>query len=607
MVAYDGEMGDLNSDVNRDGGRDEGGSRWVVVGVLFLLCLMVRLQGMGKTAALPIFGDEAIYLRWAQLIREGHWWVSLFDPKPPLHFWLIAAVFDWSRDPLVAARMISVVCGALSVPALMVVCDEVGLLAWASEKSSPPTGRMLGILSAVLMIFCPFVSFYQRLATADALFILEMLVCVWLGMRWGRQVVKGERAWGTAIGLGIAMGAGMMTRQGLSYVLWAIPPATVLLHGGSRNRKVIAAGAAQLLLAVVIAGAIWVPYLVAEFPEHAVERGGTASEIRARVLYQDKFTAGDVSRAGILLRNAKSVFVPTWKGDLPETGWLYLYMTWPMYMASIAGLAWIGARRQWRVLALLGLWLVLMLGVPMVLGTVLRSRYIVAGVLPLLIAAAYFAVEMLGLALSSRRAWLGWGIAIVLFAGLLVLPLLEIVKQGTTWWKQTLTREDRYQHVTGWTAGLATMKAIDFVRNFAPRGPVVVITNDGWGTPADAEWVYLSVLPNVSIYYTNHTGDYPLLMPAPSGERDTFMLKKNKWLYTPEEAVHIPLSALDAPVVLYLTNDPVYTADGPVDAKTFLQRKNPNLAEVETFSNVGADSDRVVVFELKNETRKTNG
>jgi len=581
----------------------EAGSRWVLVGVLALLCLMVRMLGLGKEiGALPIFGDEAIYLRWAQLIRAGHWWVSLVDPKPPLHFWLIAGVFGWTRDPLLASRFISVFCGVASVPALALVCEEVRLLL----RGAGPSGRILGLLTIVLMIFCPFVAFYQRLGTADALFMMEMLYSVWLALLWGR-LAAGGKGWAAAIGLGVAMGAGMMTRQGLSYLLWAMPVVTFLLHGGAKKWRPLLRAILQLLVAAVIAGALWAPYLVAQFDRFAAERGGAARELKTRILYQDQFTSGDDSRVSVILHNAQSVFIPTWKDGEPVTGWLYLYLTPPVYAAGVAGLIWLGVRRQWKILALLLVWIGLMLGAPTVLGTVLRSRYIVAGVPPLLLAASFFVAEMLGLALSLRRTAIGWLLTGLLFAGLLILPIRQIAKQGTTWWTQTLTQEDRFQHITGWTAGLATMKAIDFVRHFVPRAPaggVVVLTNDGWGTPADAEWVYLANVPKVTLYYTNHKANYPLLMPAPNAPADTCMVKKDKWLYTPEVPVHIDRQQT---VVLYMNNDPVYTAGGPVDADTYFRRRNPNLVKVQTFYNAGEGADRVVLFELTSEKRKNNG
>src|SRR5947209_1448634 len=87
-----------------------------VLGVLVGTLLVMRMAGL---MALPIFGDEAIYLRWAQLVRgEGvshaYWWVSLADPKPPLHYWLLALVLRWANDPLWVGRMLSVLLAAAS-------------------------------------------------------------------------------------------------------------------------------------------------------------------------------------------------------------------------------------------------------------------------------------------------------------------------------------------------------------------------------------------------------------------------------------------------------------------------------------------------------------
>ncbi len=168
-------------------------SRGWVVGALMLLCLGLRLPGL---MALPIFGDESIYLRWAQLIRgEGlagnavghHWWVSLTDPKPPLHFWLIALVYHWASDPLLAARLISVFAGVLCVPLTVWIAQELGF--FADSRGSAVSPRTIGLMAAILMSICPFLAFYQRLATQDALFTTESMAIIWLSLRWSRVAV----------------------------------------------------------------------------------------------------------------------------------------------------------------------------------------------------------------------------------------------------------------------------------------------------------------------------------------------------------------------------------------------------------------------------------
>src|SRR4051812_44499366 len=178
-------------------------SFWLISTILALLCLVLRAANI---TALPIFSDEAIYLRWAQLIRAGYPWISVVDPKPPLHFWLIAAVYDFSTDPLRAARMLSAFAGALTIPAIMLLAEELGHLIGQPQTDQGgvaplPSGRVLGLLAALFAIFCPFLAFYQRLASADALFVLEMLLALWLSLRWARRAAEGQNAWPAAIAM----------------------------------------------------------------------------------------------------------------------------------------------------------------------------------------------------------------------------------------------------------------------------------------------------------------------------------------------------------------------------------------------------------------------
>src|SRR3954468_19404818 len=121
---------------------------------LALVCFAVRIPALLK---LPVFGDEAIYLRWAQLIRQGHPWVSICDPKPPLHFWAIAAAMNLTADPLWAARFLSVLAGVVAAPLTLWLCEE--LFALARPPAARRTAHFAGILAALFMIFCPFLAF----------------------------------------------------------------------------------------------------------------------------------------------------------------------------------------------------------------------------------------------------------------------------------------------------------------------------------------------------------------------------------------------------------------------------------------------------------------
>ncbi len=558
--------------------------------------------------------------------------ISLADPKPPLHYWLMASVLNWTIDPLVAARWISVLSGVLGIPLAMLIGNECGFLIRVPETTTgqavTPTGRTLGLMAALLMVFCPFLSFYQRLATADALFVCESLAIVWLSLRWGRLATgrangSGPLAiWGAAVALGIAIGIGLMTRQGISYTLCAMPVVAWLLHAttgcgettppsdtlGPRRPKVVLRSFLQLCLAAVIAGAIWSPYLFAEVSERALEvkreagaqtqpqlvTGDWVKEIKRRIFYQESFTEGG-STASIAKRNFRLAFIP---GSNPrgafDSGWLFLYLTPPVYLACLAGVIYIPIRRQWRLALLLAVWLAVTLGPPLVLGNVIYSRYLLAGVPPLLLAAAYLLCELIGflfLRFDQKIAVAWWG-TIVLFALMILLPMWEIGRQARQWWNQTLTAQDNYQYVSGWPAGSATREAIIHLADLATVGPVIVITNNGWGTPADAVWVYMSRMRNVTLYYSDHAE-----VLTPGSQPGTYSLRRDKWLFPPYQDVRFPPQV----PVLYVTGNLI--ENGP--AEEFLRQHNANLGAPLTFKGVsnpktGLDDPEgeVLVFQL---------
>jgi 4-amino-4-deoxy-L-arabinose transferase-like glycosyltransferase len=626
--------------------------RWLLLAT-FLggLCLLVRLPGL---MAMPIFGDEAIYLRWAQLVRGdgvgiAHPWVSLADPKPPLHFWLLAIVLHFTADPLLAARLLSVLSGAFATALMLPVGMELGrLIAHGEKMRARVNGHLWGLTAAVLSIFCPFLAFYQRLASADSLFVAESLLILWLSLRWGRlaalppDMLDRSCAWYTALFLGPAMGAALMTRQGLSYTILAMPVVAWLIHANRfDNRQVIVAAgplakptfmselrglgrftvrflprALQLSLALLIAAAVWSPYLLAELKPRALAvrnevvpastanataPAPTAEELRAelrrRILYQDQFTQGSEQRFAIVGRNAFWTFVPRWQDGQPVSGWLFFYLTPIIYGLSLAGLLYLAAR-HWRLFALLSIWALAMLGPVILLGNVVYSRYILAGVPPLLFAAGYLLTDATAglLQQAAARPLHAWSAAAILWSAAILWPILDLGKQSTRWHQQTLTasipgvRGDQYQYVHGWTSGLATKKAITYIQNLAKNGPLAIITDNAWGTPADAFWVYLTGNPNVILYYTDDRAIF-----RPGRETGSVLLKDNKWLFPAERQVWLPT---DIPV-LYITNDPVHSGNADIPAETYFHDANPNLRKWATFYGIdGAKGEGVTLLSL---------
>src|SRR3989344_8921312 len=83
----------------------------LIIGMLTFITRVINLD------LLPIFTDEAIYIRWAQigLADPAHRYIALTDGKQPLFTWLMYPTLRIFSDPLFAGRFISVIASIVTL------------------------------------------------------------------------------------------------------------------------------------------------------------------------------------------------------------------------------------------------------------------------------------------------------------------------------------------------------------------------------------------------------------------------------------------------------------------------------------------------------------
>ena len=83
--------------------------KWVLVGMIGVVLLGFFLRVYNLTI-LPIFVDEAIYIRWAQVMASEATlrFLPLSDGKQPLFMWVLMFLIDYFSDPLFIGRLVSV-------------------------------------------------------------------------------------------------------------------------------------------------------------------------------------------------------------------------------------------------------------------------------------------------------------------------------------------------------------------------------------------------------------------------------------------------------------------------------------------------------------------
>lgn len=143
---------------------------------IFLVTLFFfsRLQNL---TSIPVFCDEAIYIRWAQIIQseETLRFIPQTDGKQPLFMWFNAITLKIISDPLVSGRIISVFSGfgiaiLISLIAIFIVSFQ------DKEKNKylfikKNLNRHYYLFLFVFLVYCltPFTFFFDRLALADNL------------------------------------------------------------------------------------------------------------------------------------------------------------------------------------------------------------------------------------------------------------------------------------------------------------------------------------------------------------------------------------------------------------------------------------------------------
>ena len=80
-------------------------SKAIIIGLLILvLAAVLRFVNLNS---LPIFADEAIYVRWSQVMRaeSSLRFLPLSDGKQPLFMWATIPILKiFTTDPLLAGR-----------------------------------------------------------------------------------------------------------------------------------------------------------------------------------------------------------------------------------------------------------------------------------------------------------------------------------------------------------------------------------------------------------------------------------------------------------------------------------------------------------------------
>src|SRR6185369_3436756 len=394
---------------------------WVIFALgILILYFFTRLYNI---LGLPIFTDEAIYVRWAQIASNDAAWrfISLTDGKQPMFVWIGMILMKLIDDPLLAGRVVSVLAGFGSMVGLFFLTRE----AFRNTK--------IALLVAFLYVLYPFSLVYDRMALYDslvAMFIIWSLFFEILLIRYMRLDL--------ALILGMIIGGGMLTKTNANFAFILLPFLLIFLDYKHKQWKEKVGK--LFVFSLVVANAMYAILRLSPF-FHIIEAKNYVFIYPLSEWLMHPFD--------FVFHNLRVLFE-----------WLITYATFPFLLlvlsAFFVGPAKHGEEKHGKEKLLLFIWFIVPLVASALFFRQFYPRFILFMTMPLLVLGAYGFYYAL---VSVKKMWL----QILVFVVFLIMFVINDFFIITDFPKATVPQSDRGQFVTGWPAGQGVRETIAFL------------------------------------------------------------------------------------------------------------------------------------------------
>lgn len=409
---------------------------------------------------LPIFTDEAIYVRWGQIARQDPEWrfISLTDGKQPSFVWLDIVSLNIFQDPLLAGRMVSVFAGLLAVIGLFFLAREI----FKNTK--------VGLIAAFIYAIYPFALVYDRMALYDSLVAMFAVWTLYFEILLVRRMKISS-----AIALGVVIGGAVLTKSSGFFAIYLMPFLFFLLDFKKKDlKKRVLKLAGLLILSAVIAQVIYAFLRISPF-FHIIAQKNT-------------IFVHPVGEWILFPLNTKIEYF--WNNVKPLSTWFFTYFSIPFLLLLLSSL--IAGKKYWKEKILLLIWFATPFMALAVFGNTLYPRYIFFMTMPLIPLVAYGFYEVC--VRLKKKVFIV--LAAIIF---LIIPLRADYFILTDLSKAPIPNSDKEQYITGWPAGGGVKESVAFFEKEAQKEPIVIATQGTFGLMPYAYESYLVDKPNISI------------------------------------------------------------------------------------------------------------
>lgn len=424
--------------------------KWIlIIGFLYAFS---RLFGLTN---LPVFADEAIYIRWAQMIGnepEKYFFLPMYDGKPPLQMWLLNGFLWLNRsDSLWSARFMSVLVSGFTLIFISRIVKELN------------GGYRAQMISSLVYILMPFTWFHDRMALIDPLYVCFLSLTF-----WGLLKLKNQASWLWVGVTGLGYGLAFLSKTpalffGLIFPSFLIlfPPQSGRWSGQARKIWLMTA------LAGVFGVAIFYSLKVSELFPFLFNRSGDFGYSIGEIITRGKDFIGH--NLWTMIR------ILGWYGAL---------------ISIIAGVIFSALNPKnprSGTLVKLGLLGLVYASPFVIMGKIVYSRYYLPLII-FLIPLGSLALEGLWQKKSGEKL-----VASLIFMSVGVYAIWFTLPFYRADFNQVnLPKEDKEQYLTEWSAGFGNREVRDYLANQAAgRGRKVIAATEGFfGTLPDGLLMY---------------------------------------------------------------------------------------------------------------------
>ncbi len=438
------------------------------------LFLFLRLPGLNN---IPVFVDEAIYIRWSQVMRNEPTlrFVPLQDGKQPLFMWATIPFFKIISDPLIAGRSLSIVAGLGSLLG-------IGLLTYLLFDNF-----LIAAFASLVYAVLPFTVFFDRMALVDSLLAMFGVWSLIFTVKFVKTL-KLEYA----MLLGFSIGAGLLTKSPATiYYLWLI----LAIPFFFRFPKGFLGAFGRLILGLTAV-------LLISQAMYGILRLGPGFQMVGARNQDYLYTWKEV---------ASHPLMPFRDNFITTVSWVWLLLTPSAIILFILGF--LNPKTRSPFLFLLFCSAIPLFGQALI-AKVYTSRYILYAVYPLIPSVA------LGLNWLATRKGILLKLSIV---ALLLIPITISAVYTFNPIQAPMPYDMRSGYLEEWTAGWGQKEVADYLIAEQSKGKKIVVFTEGFfGTLPDGIQIYTQNVPNITVVGSDpHNEIIPigLLNTSPSNER----------------------------------------------------------------------------------------